>query len=61
MLEGFAVTGDGSIKAVLTGQVFAIIIITVAAAEVALGIAIAITLYRSRQTVMVTDANEMRN
>ena len=61
MQSGITAAGDESIKAILTGQVFAIMIITVAAAEVALGIAIAIALYRSRQTVMVTDANEMRN
>ena len=45
----------------LTGQVFAIFIITVAAAEVALGVAIVIAIYRSRQTVFVTDANQMRH
>ncbi len=46
---------------VLTGQVFAIFIITVAAAEVALGVAIVIAVYRSRQTAFVTDANQMRH
>ncbi|MEK7682234.1 MAG: NADH-quinone oxidoreductase subunit NuoK, partial [Chloroflexota bacterium] len=35
----------------LTGQVFAIFIITVAAAEVALGLGILLALYRSRETV----------
>ena len=45
----------------LTGQVFAIFIITVAAAEVALGVAIVIAIYRNRQTVFVTDANQMRH
>lgn len=45
----------------LTGQIFAIFIITVAAAEVALGIALVITIYRSRETVFVTDANQMRH
>ncbi len=44
----------------LTGQVFAIFIITVAAAEVALGVAIVIAIYRNRETVFVTDVNEMR-
>ncbi len=47
--------------ALLTGQIFAIFIITVAAAEVALGVAIVIAVYRSRQTAFVTDANQMRH
>ena len=45
---------------VLTGQVFAVFIITVAAAEVALGLAIVIAIYRTRQSVFVTDINQMR-
>ncbi len=44
----------------LTGQVFSIFIITIAAAEVALGLAIVIAIYRSRSTVFVTDATRMR-
>ncbi len=52
---------EGAAGAVLTGQVFAVFIITVAAAEVALGLAIVIAVYRSRQTVLVTDANQLRN
>ncbi len=44
----------------LTGQVFSIFIITIAAAEVALGLAIVIAIYRSRSTVFVTDATQMR-
>ncbi len=45
---------------VLTGQVFAVFVITVAAAEVALGLGIVIALYRSRETVDLTEANTMR-
>ena len=56
VLEG----SPGAAEAVLTGQAFAIFIITVAAAEVALGLAIVIAVYRSRETVFVTDANQMR-
>ena len=44
----------------LTGQIFSIFIITIAAAEVALGLAIVIAIYRSRSTVFVTDATQMR-
>jgi len=36
---------------IITGQVFAIFIMVVAAAEVAVGLAIIITIYRSRGTV----------
>lgn len=40
----------------LTGQVFAIFIMVVAAAEVTVGLAIVIAIYRSRETV---DANKI--
>ena len=52
--------GDEVVRFLLTGQVFAIFIITVAAAEVALGLAIVIAVYRSRQSVFVTDINLMK-
>ena len=56
------ITEDGAVlPLLLTGHVFAIFIITVAAAEVALGVAIIISLYRNRETVFVTDATEMRH
>ena len=55
-----AATADEVIRLVLTGQVFAVFIITVAAAEVALGVAIVIAIYRIRETVFVTDASQMR-
>ncbi|HEY55332.1 MAG TPA: NADH-quinone oxidoreductase subunit NuoK [Dehalococcoidia bacterium] len=38
----------------LTGQVFAIFIMVVAAAEVAVGLAIIISIYRHRETIDVT-------
>jgi NADH:ubiquinone oxidoreductase subunit K len=48
-------------KAVLlTGQVFAIFIITVAAAEAAVGLAIIIAIYRSRQSVDVEQVDSMK-
>jgi NADH-quinone oxidoreductase subunit K len=40
----------------ITGQVFSLFTITVAAAEVAIGVALLIALYRNRGT---TDVNEM--
>ena len=44
----------------LTGQIFVVFIITVAAAEIALGLAIVIALYRNRETVDITEASLMR-
>jgi NADH:ubiquinone oxidoreductase subunit K len=60
LTDGAKVAEDAA-RLLLTGQVFAIFIITVAAAEVALGVAIVMAVYRSRQTVYVTDANQMRH
>ena len=44
----------------LTGQVFAIVVITVAAAEVAVGLALIIAVYRTRHTVDVEDVDLMK-
>ena len=44
----------------LTGHVFAIFIMTVAAAEVAVGLAIIIVIYRSRQSVDVEKMDAMK-
>tara|TARA_B100000809_G_scaffold140659_1_gene138209 strand:- start:833 stop:1183 length:351 start_codon:yes stop_codon:yes gene_type:complete len=60
-LTGGTAVAEDAARLLLTGQVFAIFIITVAAAEVALGVAIVMAVYRSRQTVYVTDANQMRH
>ena len=45
---------------VLTGQVFAIFVITVAAAEAAIGLALIISIYRNRDTVIVEDVDMMK-
>jgi NAD(P)H-quinone oxidoreductase subunit 4L len=45
---------------VLTGQVFAIFIMVVAAAEVAIGLAIIIAIYRNRNTIDVNKINLMK-
>ncbi|MDD5198436.1 MAG: NADH-quinone oxidoreductase subunit NuoK [Terrimicrobiaceae bacterium] len=42
------------------GQVFVFFIITVAAAEVAVGLAIIVALYRARQTTHVEDLNSLK-
>ena len=42
------------------GQVFVFFILTVAAAEAAIGLAILVVLFRSRRTINVQDLNVMR-
>ena len=55
------VVEPGSVgETLLTGQVFAIFVITVAAAEVVLGLALVIAIYRNRETVDVSRINLMR-
>ena len=44
----------------LTGQVFALLVLTVAAAESAIGLAILVVFYRNRGTIAVEDINTMR-
>jgi len=44
----------------LTGQVFAIFIMVVAAAEAAVGLAIIISLFRNRESVETTDIDLMK-
>jgi NAD(P)H-quinone oxidoreductase subunit 4L len=44
----------------LTGQVFAIFVMVVAAAEVAIGLAIIISIYRNRDTIDVNKINLMK-
>ncbi len=44
----------------LTGQVFVFFIVTVAAAESAIGLAILVVLFRNRNTINVDDLNELK-
>ena len=44
----------------LAGQIFALFVITLAAAEAAIGLALVIAIYRSRDTVNVEDVNLMK-
>ena len=48
------------VPSLLTGQVFAIFIIVVAAAEAAVGLAIIIAIYRSRETIDATEIDLMK-
>ncbi|QFT90918.1 NADH-quinone oxidoreductase subunit K [Bacillus sp. THAF10] len=45
----------------ITGQVFSLFTITVAAAEAAVGLAILIALYRNRKTVNIDEMNVLKN
>jgi NADH-quinone oxidoreductase subunit K len=44
----------------LAGQVFSLIILTVAAAEAAIGLAILVIFYRNRGTIAVEDVNSLK-
>ncbi|MGA8172939.1 MAG: NADH-quinone oxidoreductase subunit NuoK, partial [Methylocystis sp.] len=44
----------------LTGQVFALFVLTVAAAEAAIGLAILVTFYRNRGSIAVDDINSLK-
>jgi NADH-quinone oxidoreductase subunit K len=44
----------------LAGQVFSMFILTVAAAEAAIGLAIVVVFYRNRGTIAVEDINQMK-
>ena len=44
----------------LQGQIFAMMVLTVAAAEAAVGLAILVTYFRNRGNIAVEDINQMR-
>ena len=44
----------------LTGQIFALLVLTVAAAEAAIGLAIVVVYYRNRGSIAVEDINMMK-
>ena len=44
----------------LAGQVFAMLVLTVAAAEAAIGLAIIVVYFRNRGTIAVEDINQMK-
>jgi NADH-quinone oxidoreductase subunit K len=47
-------------RADILGQIFALVILTVAAAEAAIGLAILVVYFRNRGTIAVEDVNMMR-
>ena len=54
----WAVAPDGAVR--LDGQIFVLLIITVAAAEAAVGLGILISLVRNRDTVNIDEVNLLR-
>ena len=44
----------------LTGQIFTLFVLTVAAAEAAIGLAILVCFFRNRDSIAVDDVNLMR-
>lgn len=52
-------TDDSAVQTLLTGQVFAVFVITVAAAEVALALGIVIAIYQTRRTADMSDLKLM--
>tara|TARA_B100002051_G_C16242372_1_gene395572 strand:+ start:200 stop:511 length:312 start_codon:yes stop_codon:yes gene_type:complete len=44
----------------ITGQIFTMLILTVAAAEAAIGLAIIVSYYRNRGSIRVEEINEMK-
>jgi NADH:ubiquinone oxidoreductase subunit K len=59
-LIGFAAFGDFDEPQRALGQVLVIFVITIAAAELALAMAIILRLYRNRSTVNVDEITEMK-
>ena len=49
----------GALHGSVVGQVFALFVITVAAAEVAVGLAIVLLLYRNRQSIDLDEVDSM--
>ena len=52
---------QANLSSALTGQVFAVFIITVAAAEVALGLGIVFAMYRNTESVDLSQATQLKH
>ena len=53
-------TGLAAAGAATTGQIFALFVITVAAAEIGIGLAIVILIYRNRESINVDEVNLLK-
>ncbi|GGF83635.1 NADH-quinone oxidoreductase subunit K 1 [Azorhizobium oxalatiphilum] len=47
-------------QGIIVGQIFALLVLTVAAAEAAIGLAILVVFYRNRGSIAVEDINAMK-
>ncbi|MFP4352988.1 MAG: NADH-quinone oxidoreductase subunit NuoK [Puniceicoccaceae bacterium] len=56
-----AVVAFSRYNGIMDGNLFVFFIITVAAAEIAVGLAIIVALFRKRQTVMVEQLSSLKN
>ena len=56
-----ALVAFSKFNATLDGNVFVFFILTIAAAEVAVGLAIIVALFRKRHTVQVEELNHLKN
>jgi NADH-quinone oxidoreductase subunit K len=56
-----AIVAFSRFNGTMDGNVFVFFILTVAAAEVAVGLAIIVALFRQRQTVQVDELNALKN
>lgn len=61
MASNIALVAFSRFNATMDGTVFVFFIITVAAAEVAVGLAIVVALFRKRKTVMTDEFNGLRD
>ena len=50
----------GTLNGTISGEVFALFVIAVAAAEVGVGLAIVLLIYRNRQSIDLTELDELR-
>ena len=59
--EPDATSSDQAFRLAHTGQFFTVMVMTVAAGEVGVGLAFVVTLYRTRGSLNMQDAAEMRH
>ena len=52
---------ESAIRSALTGHMFAVFVISIAAAETSLALALVFAFYRAKQSVEITDAATMKN
>ena len=50
----------GAFQGTTTGQIFALFVITIAAAEVGVGLAIVLLIYRNRRSIDITDVDLLK-